>query len=158
MRWKGSPLLQSHKVIRSGPSLTRVLPARSVVEPSANSRSVSSSALSMKVKTLPESRRVRSTADFFFCMAVLSIRNISIGSTHRMADYPRVAGASVAFLLDSEKILFSFRTFAKEEKSRATEKDALLQFRRSVYTNMQHRGPLTHPMRYKRRPEIRSCS
>lgn len=43
-----------------------------------------------------------------------------------MADYPRVAGASVAFLLDSEKILFSFRTFAKEEKSRATEKDALL--------------------------------
>jgi len=80
----------------------------------------------MKVKTLPESRRVRSTEDFFFCMAVLSIRNISIESTHRMADYPRVAGASVAFLLDSEKILFSFRTFAKEEKSRATEKDALL--------------------------------
>ena len=44
-----------------------------------------------------------------------------------MADYPRVAGASVvAFLLDSEKILFSFRTFAKEEKSRATEKDDYL--------------------------------
>jgi hypothetical protein len=47
--------------------LTRVFPARPVLADSANSRSVSSSAPSMNVKSFPDRRRVRRTEDFLPC-------------------------------------------------------------------------------------------
>jgi hypothetical protein len=59
------PFLRATSVIRSDPCFTRVFAARPVLELSANSRSVSSSAPIKNVSISPESRRTLKTADFF---------------------------------------------------------------------------------------------